>query len=116
MAKPTLGVGKKRYSLSLTEKTVDRFKAICRKMGASSNVMSVACDDMLLQLAITFESALEKGTWTTSDMLKLMGQQLELEEVKERNREEAAKRKQSRKELINANANLSKQKRHNVRN
>jgi hypothetical protein len=80
----TIHMKKRRYSLSLTPANVERFQRVITRMGLPLGTMSLACDDVIRDLAQTFETALDKGSFTTSDMLKLMGQQMELLEADEK--------------------------------
>lgn len=72
---------KKRYALSLTPAVVDRFQGLCKRLNMPNNTMSNAVDDLLDNISDTFQMALDKGTIEVSDLMKLMGKQLELIET-----------------------------------
>lgn len=86
MAKVQLAPGKKRYSLSLTEKNVDRFQALCKEFKMPAKTMSNVCDDAIMEVSRVFQTAKEQGKFSIEDIFKLMGRQIELlmeEEKKE---------------------------------
>lgn len=84
MAQPTLGPGKRRYSLSLTSARVDRFKNVCKRLGLPAATMSNALDDVLDVLSETFEMAIDKKQMKISDLINLMGKHIgEIEELEE---------------------------------
>lgn len=87
MAQPTLGPGKKRYSVSLRQANVERFQSLCRDFGMPSNTMSNALDDTLHGLCEMFQEAKERGTMNITDIFRLMGRQVEqlLEEERKDN-------------------------------
>jgi hypothetical protein len=70
--------GKKRYQVTLTPSVVDRFQGLAKTLGMPSSVMSAACEDALNEMSNVFQLAKEKGTIEVSDIMRLMGQQMEL--------------------------------------
>jgi hypothetical protein len=85
MAAPNLGPGKKRYSVSLTQKNVEHFQALAKSLALPSTVMSSIFDLALVETAKTFQLLKDTGKLTISDLMKFTGQQLELiidEEIK----------------------------------
>lgn len=83
---------KRRYSVSLTPAVVDRFQALARELGMPAFVMSSACEDALRQMSNVFQIAKDKGSIEVSDLMRLMGQQMELIE-KEGKTSEAKKKR-----------------------
>lgn len=101
MSKPHLAPGKKRYSVSLTQKRVERFQSLCREFGLPPSTMSGALDDTLQGLGDMFQDAKDRGTMNMSDLFRLMGKQFDLmieEERSEKNVRE--KRKETPKQGI----------------
>lgn len=84
---------RKRYQLSLTPSNVERFQNLVKRMGLPPGTMSQACDDVIRDLSETFERALEKGSFELSDLMKLMGQQLELLEEEKKEVQRVSKQK-----------------------
>jgi hypothetical protein len=84
MAKVWIPEGKKRITLTLTIANVDRFHALCRRLGMPRNTMSNAVDDIINSVSDTFQMALDKGSMEISDLFKLMGKQMELLEEDKR--------------------------------
>lgn len=84
MAKLWIPEGKKRVSLTLTIANVDRFHALCKRLGMPRNTMSNAVDDLINSVSDTFQTALDKGSMELSDLFKLMGKQMELLEEDKR--------------------------------
>lgn len=86
---------KRRYSVSLTPSVVDRFQSLARELGMPPSVMSAACEDALKEITNVFQVAKEKGTIDLNDIVRLMGQQLQLiadEEKEEKNVPEQKRR------------------------
>jgi hypothetical protein len=73
MAKSMRPSGKKRYNVTLTESSVDRFQSLRKQLGLPLNTLSNACDDIICNLSDTFQMALDKGTIELSDLFKVMG-------------------------------------------
>lgn len=95
MAKIKLAPGKKRYSVSLTEKNVDRFQALCKEFNMPAKTMSNVCDDAIMEVSKVFQTAKEQGKFDIQDIFRLMGQQVELlmeEERKEAKSDENRKK------------------------
>ena len=84
---------KKRYQLSLTPAVVDRFQGLCKRLNMPSSTMSNAVDDLLDNISDTFQLALDKGTIEVSDLMKVMGKQMELIEAEEKERKHVSKQK-----------------------
>lgn len=80
MAKPWLGPGKKRYSITLTEANVVRFQALCDEIGLPKTTLSSACDDVVKNLTAQWEIVAERrrkgGTYGIADLMSLIGVQL----------------------------------------
>ena len=88
-----ISTSRKRYQLSLTPANVDRFQRLVKRMNLPSSTMSQACDDVIRSLSETFEAALDKGSFQVSDLMKLMGQQMELLEIDEKERKHVSEQK-----------------------
>jgi len=84
---------RKRYQLSLTPAIVDRFQGLCKRLNMPTGTMSNAVDDLLDSISDTFQMALDKGTIEISDLMKLMGKQMELIETEEKERKHVSKQK-----------------------
>lgn len=74
----TIAKGKKRYSIALTEDTVDRFQGILTRYNQPKGMMGVTIDAVLEGIIETFEN-LEQGAEgrngevTIGDFLKALG-------------------------------------------
>lgn len=79
---------KKRYMVTLTPSNVERFQSLRKQLGMPPSTMSCACDDAIDTISNTFQAALNKGSLDLSDLFKVMGQQLELLEVEDKQRKE----------------------------
>jgi len=75
---------KKRYALTLTPATVDRFQGLCKRLNMPPSTMSNAVDDLLDHISDTFQMGLDKGSIEVSDLMKLMGKKMELLETEEK--------------------------------
>jgi hypothetical protein len=84
---------KKRYQLSLTPAVVDRFKSLCKRLNLPESTMSNACDELLNNVSDTFQMALDKGNIELSDLMKVMGKQLELLEGEKKSHAEQKRNK-----------------------
>lgn len=90
-----IGKDKKRYSVTLTPGHVDRFRSLCKRLHLPENTMSNAFDDILVTLSETFETALDKGTLSIGDLFKVMGQQMELLEETNKEKNNVAEQKRN---------------------
>jgi len=88
-----LSKSKKRYQLSLTPSIVERFQGLCKRLNMPNNTMSNAVDDLLDNLSDTFQMALDKGSIELSDLMRVMGKQMELIEAEEKERKNVSKQK-----------------------
>lgn len=68
---------KKRYSLTLTKETVEDFQEISKLLGMPPAVMSTLCDETIQKTARMFRKAYEQGSFTMSDMFKMMSDLVE---------------------------------------
>jgi hypothetical protein len=68
---------KRRYSVTLTTASVDRFQGLCKQLGYPSTAMSNILDKSLDEVSDTFQMALEKGTITIEDLKRVSGQKIE---------------------------------------
>lgn len=84
---------KKRYALTLTPAVVDRFQGLCKRLNMPPSTMSNAVDDLLDNISDTFQMALDKGTIEISDLMKVMGKQMELIEAEEKERKNVSQQK-----------------------
>jgi len=84
---------KKRYNLTLTPAVVDRFQGLCKQLHLPPSTMSNAVDDLLDNVSDTFQAAIDKGSMELSDLMKLMGKQLELIETREKEVQRVSKQK-----------------------
>lgn len=89
--------GKKRYQISMNEAVVNRFQALARELGMPPSVLSAACEDAVKEITNLFQIAKEKGTIEISDMFKLMGQQMELTEIEEKEKKNVENKRQTAK-------------------
>jgi hypothetical protein len=80
---------KRRYNVTLTPATVDRFQALCKRLNLPPATMSNLCDDAISNVSDTFQTALEKGSMELSDLFRVMGKQMELLEADEKERKNA---------------------------
>lgn len=71
------GVGKKRYQLTLTTSTVDRFQKIAEELKMPQGIMSLIVDQSLEQVTATMEKLQKKGTATFADLFQLIGESLD---------------------------------------
>lgn len=92
----SLAKGKRRYALSLSETTVERFHAICEKMKLPSSTMSQAADDLLRDLAGVLEAAYSKGNFTITDLFTEMGRQMELLQDEERGKNDVYEKRKAK--------------------
>ena len=81
-----ISVKKRRYSLTLTPSIVERFQGLCAQVGLPPATMSHVCDDVISGMSNTFQMAIDKGSIDFSDLMKLMGKQMELIENEEKER------------------------------
>lgn len=70
-------MGKRRYSVTLSEENVKRFQAICKKGGLPLSTMSSALDDFLRDISPIMEKAAEKGKFSTLDFFTYLGEQVQ---------------------------------------
>jgi len=78
MAHSGIPIGKKRYSLTLTETTVNRVHAFFGKNHAPKSMMSTMIDELLLDVVKTFDeleaAQIRKGSSvTTGDLFSVIG-------------------------------------------
>lgn len=78
MARVWLAPGKKRYSVTLTESKVDRFRSLCSDVGLPPSSMSALCDDAISGMSDVLQTAKDQGTIGLKDIFRLMGKQVEL--------------------------------------
>ena len=81
-----ISANKKRYNVTLTPAVVERFQGLCKRLNLPPSTMSNLCDDSISSVSDTFQMALEKGSLEISDLMKVMGKQLELIEADEKER------------------------------
>ena len=78
MGQVRLSQGKKRYSITMTEKHVDRFRSLCRHIGLPATALSALCDDAVVGMNEVLQTAKDKGSLELSDIFSLIGKQTEL--------------------------------------
>lgn len=75
------GPGKKRYQISLTQETVERFQSLVKQSKLPPGTMSSVLDDSLWKVTETFEKLIarkEQGKTTgLAALFEIIGQQLE---------------------------------------
>lgn len=86
---------KKRYALTLTPAVVERFQGLCKRLNMPPSTMSNAVDDLLDNISDTFQLAIDKGTIDLSDLMKVMGKQMELIEIEEKERKNVSEQKRN---------------------
>lgn len=70
--------GKKRYQLTLTQSTVERFQDLEREMNMPQGSMSAVMDDSLLQIVKTIEKLKSRGRGANlADLFHIIGEQLD---------------------------------------
>jgi len=84
---------KRRYALTLTPSVVDRFQGLCKRLNLPNSTMSNAVDELLDNVSDTFQLALDKGNIELSDLMKVMGKQLELLEAEKKEVQRVPKQK-----------------------
>lgn len=84
---------KKRYNVTLTPAHVERFQRLCKRLNLPPSTMSNAIDDLIDNISDTFQAALDKGSIDLSDLMKIMGKQLELIEAEEKERKSVSEQK-----------------------
>lgn len=84
---------KRRYMVTLTQSNVERFQSLCKDIGLPVRTMSNACDDIIRNLCDQFQIVKEQGQISVSQLLTLMGGQMDLleEERKEKSQHEIHK-------------------------
>lgn len=75
---PTLGPGRKRYSITMTQANVERFQSLCRTVGLPATTLSRVCDDAVVEVSNIFDTALQQGKFDLQDIFRIMGKQVEL--------------------------------------
>lgn len=85
MRKSDLPAGIKRYSLSLTAKDVEEFKAHCKVFGLGQGTLSRSADDMVREMNAWFRRAKDTGKLTIKDLFAVIGENIEanLNEIKQ---------------------------------
>ncbi len=74
-----ISVKKKRYMLTLTPANVERFQALCKRLGLPLSTMSDALNDQLVELCEIFQIATDKGTTGIVNLLKAKQQDFDLQ-------------------------------------
>lgn len=65
---------KKRYSLSLTQETVEDFQKTAKQLKLPNSVMSTLCDEAIAGTLKVFKQALASGKFTLTDLFTMIGQ------------------------------------------
>jgi hypothetical protein len=78
MPKVKLAAGKKRYSVTLCEARVLRFKALCNHFHLPATTLSSLCDDCIEGMNDILQTGKENGSLGVNDIFRLMGKQVEL--------------------------------------
>lgn len=71
------GPGKKRYQVTLTQSTVDRFLKVAEGLKLPKGIMSLIVDESLEKTTGLMEKLHEKGTSTFADLFQLIGQSMD---------------------------------------
>lgn len=91
---------KKRYQVTLTEETVNRFQALAGRLKMPKGIMSTVLDDALVNILESMEkfetAAKGKGQVTIGDLFKVIGEQMD-KITEEKHEEEQPKKKKARK-------------------
>lgn len=69
--------GKKRYQVTLTQSTVERFMKLAAELKMPQGIMSSMLDQSLDQVTTTMEKLHKKGTATFADLFQLIGESMD---------------------------------------
>jgi hypothetical protein len=78
MAQNRIPAGRKRLTITVDEKKLNRFLSLCREFGMPNTTVSSVCNDALHEIANVLQAAKTQGTFGITDVFKLMGKQVEL--------------------------------------
>lgn len=89
--------GKKRYAVTLSIDTVEKYRALSKSLGMPITSMSALCEDAISQVTATMAQFAERhktrGKLSMVDLVQVIGQQLEeLEKEEEKERAEKQER------------------------
>lgn len=93
MAISKIPEGKKRYQITLTEEKMIRFRKITSELRLPRNYISQLLDEQLDGLSEMLESVKERGTFTLTDLLTLIGKQIEQMEGDKKDAESSSETK-----------------------
>lgn len=87
------GSGKKRYQVTLTQETVERFKALSEEMNMPQGTMSSILDESLSKAVKVFGQLKAKGKVGFADMFHLIGETFdEIQEDEQKGKTKKAKK------------------------
>jgi hypothetical protein len=78
MAQNRIPAGRKRLTITVDEKNLNRFLSLCREFGMPNTTVSSVCNDALYEVSNVIQAAKTRGTFGIADVFKLMGKQVEL--------------------------------------
>lgn len=88
--------GKKRYAVTLSIDTVEKYRALSKSLGMPITSMSALCEDAISQVTATMAQFAErhktKGKLSMVDLVQVIGQQLEELEKEEKEHAEKQER------------------------
>ncbi len=88
--------GKKRYAVTLSIDTVEKYRALSKSLGMPITSMSALCEDAISQVTVTMAQFAErhktKGKLSMVDLVQVIGQQLEELEKEEKEHAEKQER------------------------
>lgn len=88
--------GKKRYAVTLSIDTVEKYRALSKSLGMPITSMSALCEDAISQVTATMAQFAErhktKGKFSMVDLVQVIGQQLEELEKEEKEHAEKQER------------------------
>jgi cysteinyl-tRNA synthetase len=82
---------KKRYTFTLTQKNVEAYQALMKKLNIPQSALSNAMDSFISEMTTTMQKCVDKGSFTITDLFTLMGEQMEL--ITKEEKPDATKRK-----------------------
>lgn len=69
--------GKKRYQITLTQATVEKFQKLAEEMNMPQGTMSIILDEALEKVTDTIAKLKAKGTCTFGDLFQLIGESID---------------------------------------
>ena len=91
----SISKSKRRYSVSLTPAVVERFQLLAKSVGIPTTISNL-CEDALLQTCTLLQVVKETGKFSSDDLRKIMGTQMQLIEEDERKQDVIEKRQETK--------------------